>query len=108
MKPIVFYSGEPTFHISEHGEYASVYALNHPRLGQQRVTTSIVLSKQDNGFETLNTLYRKNTWPFPTLTKLTYGRRKGELYGFGAGVGVGKPRKTQSIKEPLGFEDALI
>lgn len=29
-------------------------------------------------------------WCFDTLTRLTYGRRKGELYGFGAGVGVGK------------------
>jgi len=29
-------------------------------------------------------------WCFDTLTKLTYGRRVGELYGFGAGVGVGK------------------
>ena len=29
-------------------------------------------------------------WCFPTLTRLTYGRRKGEIYGFGAGVGVGK------------------
>lgn len=29
-------------------------------------------------------------WAFPTLTNLTYGRRKGELYAFGAGVGVGK------------------
>ena len=29
-------------------------------------------------------------WCFDTLTKLTYGRRRGELYGFGAGVGVGK------------------
>ena len=29
-------------------------------------------------------------WCFPTLTSLTYGRRKGELYAFGAGVGVGK------------------
>jgi twinkle protein len=29
-------------------------------------------------------------WAFPTLTKLTYGRRTGELYGFGAGVGIGK------------------
>ena len=29
-------------------------------------------------------------WAFDTLTKLTYGRRKGELYAFGAGVGVGK------------------
>ncbi len=29
-------------------------------------------------------------WCFDTLTDLTYGRRKGELFGFGAGVGVGK------------------
>ena len=29
-------------------------------------------------------------WCFPTLTSLTYGRRKGELYAFGAGVGIGK------------------
>lgn len=29
-------------------------------------------------------------WAFPTLSDLTYGRRKGELYAFGAGVGVGK------------------
>jgi twinkle protein len=29
-------------------------------------------------------------WCFDTLTKLTYGRRQGELYGFGAGVGIGK------------------
>jgi twinkle protein len=29
-------------------------------------------------------------WAFPSMTRLTYGRRKGELYGFGAGVGVGK------------------
>jgi twinkle protein len=29
-------------------------------------------------------------WCFDTLTEVTYGRRKGELYAFGAGVGVGK------------------
>lgn len=29
-------------------------------------------------------------WCFDSLTRLTYGRRKGEIYGFGAGVGVGK------------------
>jgi twinkle protein len=29
-------------------------------------------------------------WCFDTLTSLTYGRRQGEIYGFGAGVGVGK------------------
>ena len=93
MKPIVFYSGDPSFRATEHGEYAVVYALNHPRLGQQTVRTSLVLSKEDNGFETMNTLYRKNTWPFPTAPLPVY---------------VDKPRKTQKIKEPLGFEDALI
>lgn len=29
-------------------------------------------------------------WCFPTLTKFTYGRRWGEVYGFGAGTGIGK------------------
>lgn len=37
-------------------------------------------------------------WCFPSLTALTHGRREGELYGFGAGVGVGKTDVfTQSI-----------
>jgi twinkle protein len=37
-------------------------------------------------------------WCFDTLTQLTHGRREGELYGFGAGVGVGKTDVfTQSI-----------
>ena len=93
MKPIVFYSGEPSFNATEHGEYAIVYALNHPHLGQQTVHTSLVLSKQDNGFETRNTLYRKNTWPFPTAP---------------LPVCVDKPRKTPKIKQPEGFEDALL
>lgn len=92
MKPIVFYSGEPIFYMLEDKEYAKVFALNHPRLGRQLVRTSIVLSKQDNGFETLNTLYRKNTWPFPTAPLPVYD----------------KPRKTQKLKQPEGFEDALL
>lgn len=29
-------------------------------------------------------------WPWDTLTKATYGRRTGELYGFGGGTGCGK------------------
>ena len=41
-------------------------------------------------------------WVFPTLTKLTHGRREGELYGFGAGVGMGKTDIfTQSIAYDL-------
>lgn len=30
------------------------------------------------------------SWPFPTLTKLTFGIRTGEIYTFGAGTGIGK------------------
>lgn len=29
-------------------------------------------------------------WPWPSVTAKTYGRRPGEVYGFGAGSGVGK------------------
>lgn len=29
-------------------------------------------------------------WPWPTLTRLTYGRRRGEVYALGAGTGNGK------------------
>ena len=29
-------------------------------------------------------------WPWETLTKVTYGRRYGEMYGFGGGTGCGK------------------
>ena len=36
------------------------------------------------------------SWPWESLTKFTHGRRRGELYGFGAGVGVGK---TEAFKE---------
>lgn len=37
-------------------------------------------------------------WCFDRLTQLTYGRRPGELYAFGAGVGIGKTDVfTQSI-----------
>ena len=51
-------------------------------------------------------------WCFPTLTALTYGRRKGELYAFGAGVGVGKTDVfTQQIAydiENLGMRVGVI
>lgn len=37
-------------------------------------------------------------WPWPTLTRLTFGRRRKELYGFGAGTGAGK---TEAFKEVI-------
>lgn len=41
-------------------------------------------------------------WVFPTLTKLTYGRRLGEVYAIGAGTGVGKTDfLTQQIEHDL-------
>lgn len=39
------------------------------------------------------------SWPFETLTELTYGMRTGELYALGAGTGVGK---TSLITETAG------
>ena len=93
MKPIVFYSGEPSFHATPKGVYAMVFALNHPRLGQQVVRTSFVLSSEKDGFETLNTLYRRDTWPFPTAPLPVY---------------IDKPSKALKIKEPVGFEEAMI
>ncbi len=44
-------------------------------------------------------------WCFPTLTKLTYGRRKGELYGFGAGVGVGK---TDVFTQQIAYDISVL
>ena len=63
-KPIVYFSNHFGFGI-EVGSNAYVYALNHPKLGTQRVITSVVVEvKEDNNipggvseFETLNTRY---------------------------------------------------
>lgn len=46
-------------------------------------------------------------WPWPTLTKLTYGRRRSELYGFGAGVGCGKTEAFKEIVEQVIEKDNL-
>ncbi|GGX91033.1 hypothetical protein GCM10007160_18130 [Litchfieldella qijiaojingensis] len=41
-------------------------------------------------------------WCFPTLTQYTYGRRYGEVYGFGAGTGIGKTDLfTQQIEHDI-------
>ena len=38
------------------------------------------------------------SWPWPKLTELTFGRRRKELYGLGAGTGTGK---TELFKEVI-------
>ena len=63
-KPVVYFSNHFGFGI-EVGGNAHVYALNHPKLGTQRVITSTVIEvKEDDNipggtaeFETLNTRY---------------------------------------------------
>ncbi len=44
-------------------------------------------------------------WCFDTLTALTHGRREGELYGFGAGVGVGK---TDVFTQSIAYDIAVL
>jgi len=39
-----------------------------------------------------------SSWPWPKLTELTYGRRRKEMYGLGAGTGTGK---TELFKEVI-------
>lgn len=46
--------------------------------------------------EALKPVERGLSWPWPTLTEKTFGRRRKELYGFGAGSGSGK---TEGFKE---------
>lgn len=59
-KPIVHYIGYANFHNVSDVIVASVNALDHPKLGNEIVRTSIVVSIEDTGnFETLNTRYVK-------------------------------------------------
>ena len=44
-------------------------------------------------------------WCFDTLTRLTYGRRKGEIYAFGAGVGVGK---TDVFTQQIAYDISVL
>ena len=58
-KKIVRFLVEPVFtKVGDRDEVASVYAVDHPRLGMTSVRTSLVVKKNDDGsFETLNSLY---------------------------------------------------
>lgn len=73
MKPVVPFVGEAKFFTrfitDEQKEWykqgsnevtqAVVYGIDHPILGTDKITTSIVLYKFDDGsFETLNTIYK--------------------------------------------------
>jgi twinkle protein len=38
------------------------------------------------------------SWPWDSLTAATYGRRRGELYGFGGGTGIGKTTLFKQVQ----------
>lgn len=46
-------------------------------------------------------------WPWDTLTEATYGRRRGELYGFGGGTGCGKSTIFKQIAKHIIEHDNL-
>jgi hypothetical protein len=60
-KPEVFFFGEPVFDtkLFPDTEVAHVRALNHYVWGRDKIRTSRVVKKNDDGsFETLNTIYK--------------------------------------------------
>lgn len=60
-KPVVQFAGEARFDTKVFPGYevAWVNAIDHPIWGQDRVRTSDVIKKNDDGsFETLNTIYQ--------------------------------------------------
>ena len=63
IKPVVYFTGEPVFYFMEtedsEVEVAKVYGFDHPTLGTGVIRTSVVVKKNDNGFETLNTIYEQ-------------------------------------------------
>lgn len=60
-----------------------------------------VVAVSDIREKVLATLPQGRPWAFPALTKWTFGRRAGELYGFGAGTGVGK---TDFFTQQIAFD----
>jgi twinkle protein len=46
-------------------------------------------------------------FPFPRLTEATYGIRRGELYGYGAGVGTGKTTLFKQLMLATMFPDMI-
>lgn len=46
-------------------------------------------------------------WPWPRLTEATYGIRRGELYGLGAGVGTGKTTAFKQLMLVTMFPDMM-
>lgn len=46
-------------------------------------------------------------WPWPSLSRLTYGRRRGEMYGFAGGTGMGKTTLFKQVQAHIVTVDKL-
>lgn len=57
-----------------------------------------IVSVEDILEEAITPPQMGSSWPWPTLSRLTYGRRRREMYGFAAGTGSGK---TEAFKEVI-------
>lgn len=60
-----------------------------------------IVSITDIKDELFNPVTVGDAWPWQTLTDITYGRKPGQLFGFGAGVGVGK---TDCFTECINYD----
>lgn len=52
-------------------------------------------------------VYSGLKWPWPSLDRLTYGRRRGEVYGFAAGTGMGKTTLFKQVQAHILTVDKL-
>lgn len=64
-----------------------------------------IVSLRDIKHELFKPVTYGSPWPWKELTNLTYGRFPGHLYGFGAGVGVGK---TDLFTECIAYDVAEL
>lgn len=65
-------------------------------MNAQSIRPDGIVDVDDIWDEAIKPVEKGFSWPWPTITKLTYGIRRKELYGFGAGSGCGK---TEGMKE---------
>lgn len=66
-----------------------------------------IVSVSDIVDDAMKPIERGLDWPWPELTKLTYGRRRAELYAFGGGTGCGKSTAFKQIAKHIMENDGL-